>query len=43
MRDYYIKIGYIQVASRDAERLKTYDLRKLKNIRKVSKLHNMIA
>ena len=29
MRDYYINIGYIQVASGDAERLKTYDLRKL--------------
>ena len=31
------------VASRVAERLKTKDLRKLGNIRKVSKLHRMIA
>ena len=35
-------ITYIQVASRVAKRLKTYDLRKLGNIRKVSKLHRII-
>ena len=33
----------IRVASRVAERLKTYDLRKLGNIRKNSKPHRMIA
>ena len=33
---------YIRVASRVAEPLKTYDLRKLANIRELSKLHRMI-
>ena len=33
----------MQVASQVAQQLKTYDLRKLGNIRKVSKLHGMIA
>ena len=40
------KIGhywYLRVDSRVAERLKAYDLRKLGNIRKVSKFHRMIA
>ena len=41
MGDYYLQTWYIRVASRVAERLN--DLRKLGNIRKVSKLHRMIA
>ena len=43
MHDYYLKTRYIWVASQVAEKLKTEDLRKLGNIRKVSKLHKMIA
>ena len=41
MRDYYLQTWHTQVASRVAELLK--DLRKLVNIRKVSKFHGMIA
>ena len=33
---------YIRVASRVVERLKTYDLRKLGNIRKISELHRIL-
>ena len=33
----------VQVASRVTKRLKTKDLRKLRNIRKVSKLDRMVA
>ena len=36
-------ITYIRVASRVAERLKIWDLRKLGNIRKVSKLQKLIV
>ena len=43
MRDYYLQTWYIRVASRIAERLTTWDLRKLGNVRKVSKLHRMIT
>ena len=43
MCDYYLQTWYIRVASRVAEQLKTWDLRKLGNIRKLSKLHRMIA
>ena len=43
MGDYYLQTWYIRVAERAAERLKTYELWKLGNIRKVSKLHRMIA
>ena len=39
MRDYYLLTWYILVA----EQLKTSNLRKLGNIRKVSKLHRMIV
>ena len=42
MRDYYLQTWYIQVASRVAEQFKTWDLRKLGNIGKMSKLHRMI-
>ena len=42
MRDYYLQTWYIPVASRVAKQLKSYDVRKLGNIRKVSKLHRMI-
>ena len=38
----YSKLG-VQVASRVAERLKTYDLRELENIRKISKLGGRIG
>ena len=38
----YSKLG-LRVASRVAERLKTYDLRKLENIRKISKLGGRIG
>ena len=34
---------YLRVASKVAEGLKAYDFRKLGNIRKVPKLHRMIA
>ena len=43
MGDYYLKKWYVRVASRVAERIKSYDVRKLGNIRKVSKFHRMIA
>ena len=43
MRNYYLWTCYIRAASRVTEWLKTYDLKKLGNIRKVSKLHRMIA
>ena len=43
MRDYYLYTWYKRVALRVAEQIKTYDLRKLGNIRKVSKPHRMIA
>ena len=43
MRDYDLHKCYTRVVSRVAEQLKTYDLRKLGNIRKVSKPHEMIA
>ena len=39
MRDCYLKTWYVRVTSGFAERLKTSDLRKLGNIRKVSKLN----
>ena len=40
--DYYLWTCYTRDASRLVERLKTYDLRKLGNIRKVSKFHRVI-
>ena len=43
MPDDYLYTWYIPVASRVAERLKTWDLRKLGNIRNESTLHKMIA
>ena len=43
MRDYYLYTWFIRVASRVAERLQSCDLRKLGKIRKVPKLHKMIA
>ena len=43
MRHYYLYTWYIRVATRVVKRLNTYDLRKLRNIRKLSKLHRMIA
>ena len=42
MREYYLQTWYVPVASRVAKQLKSYDVRKLGNIRKVSKLHRMI-
>ena len=39
MRDYYLKTWYMRVTSGFAERLKTLDLKKLRNVRKVSKLN----
>ena len=42
MCDYYLETWYIRVASRVANQPKTDDLRKLGNIKKVSKLHRMI-
>ena len=41
--DYCLETWYIGVASRVSGRLKTLDLRKFENIKKVSKLHRMIA
>ena len=41
--DYYLETWYIRDASRVAEPVKTEDLRKLGNIRNVSKFHGMIA
>ena len=43
MDDYHLWTWYSRVASRVAKRLKTSGLRKLGNIRKVPKLHRMIA
>ena len=43
MGEYYLYTWYIRVTSRVAKRLKTWDLRKLGNISKVSKPHRMIA
>ena len=43
MGDYYFLTWYKRVALRVKERLKTWDLRKLGNIREVCKLHRMIA
>ena len=43
MGDYYLETCCIRVGSRVAERLKTYYVRKLGNIIKVSKLHRRIA
>ena len=39
MGDYYLSTTYIRVGSRDAKGLPTSKLIKLRNIRKVSKLH----
>ena len=39
MRNYYLETWYIRVASQVAEGLKTFDLRKLGNVRKVPKLY----
>ena len=39
----YKKGGIYELPSRVAERLKIQDLRKLGNIKKLSKLHRMIA
>ena len=41
--DYYLETWYTRVTLRVAVRLKVYDLRKLENIRKVVKLHRIIA
>ena len=41
--NYYVQAWYIRVASLVAERLKTYDLRKLGKMRELSYLHIMIA
>ena len=41
--NYYVQAWYIRVASLVAKRLKTYDLRKLGKIRKLSYLHTVIA
>ena len=43
MRHYYLLTGYIRVALTVAERLKTDDLRKLGNIKKVINLDRIIA
>ena len=43
MRDYYLQTWYLGVASQATEKFKTEDLRKLRNIRKVSKVDWMIA
>ena len=42
MRDYYLSTWYLRIASRVVKRLKTSDLRKLGNIRKLSKLQLML-
>ena len=41
MGDYYIYAWYIRVPSRVAEGLKSEELRKIENMRKVSKVHRM--
>ena len=38
-----VKNWYIRIVSRVTERLKTWDVRKLRTIRKISKLHRIIA
>ena len=43
MGNYYLSTWYIRVASQVAKQFNTYDLRKLGNNRKVSKLHRMVA
>ena len=43
MRDYYLQTWCIPVPSRVAKQIKTQDLRKLGNTRKVSKLYRMVA
>ena len=43
MCGYYLRTWYIRVVSQVTERLRTWDLRKLGNIRTLSKLHRMIA
>ena len=43
MHDYYLLTWYTRVVERVAELVKTMDLRKLGNIRKVPKIHRMIA
>ena len=43
MRDCYLQTWYMRFASQVAERPKTYDIRKLESIRRVSKPHGMIA
>ena len=43
MCDYYLQIWYVRVPSRVTDPLNNSDLRKLGNVRKLSKLHIMIA
>ena len=43
MPGYYLQTWYIGVASRVVKQIETCDLRKLGNIRKVSKLQRMMA
>ena len=43
MQAYYLKTWFLKVALRFPERLKTDDLTKLENIKKVSKTHRIIA
>ena len=43
MRDYYLKRWYMGAALQVTKRLKTFDLRKLEHIKKVSKLLRMRA
>ena len=43
MHDYYLETWYIRVASRVFDLVNTYYLRKLGNIRNLSKLEGMIA
>ena len=43
MGDYQLKTQYIRIESQVAQPYKTYELRKLGNIIKVSKLHRMRA
>ena len=43
MDGYYLRAWYLRAASRVVKLLKTKNLKKLENIKKVSKLHRMIA
>ena len=43
MQDYFLKTWYIRVALRITEGFKTKNLRRLGNIKKVSKPHRIIA